>query len=676
MTFSGFLENQAGVGRNLSAGPTTGLGETISSSFDFTWKAHTTAAAIQYQGMPLNERNDQIKQRFGQDIYDITGLRKKYTNPSAEGRVAMAKEANDLIDDWITKGRIQEPERYAGIKTSAEIREEARKTVNISEAHMKEVMARNPSSVSRMTGGFIGGAGATLLDPPNLLTLPLGAGPVQGGLKGFAAARAILKAAVIDGTINAGVEAISQPAIMSWQKELGRRYGFGDAVENVALAFAGGSGLSAALRGLSRGINYAGSVSADVLDKIARSEKLPASVRDAASFMSRQAHIDEALPEGMIKTGEDLKVHRDTAQKVADEFENYRPPAQVKTPQFKDQATRADTSVSDRSSASSEKGAEGSNVDGTQDLPSNLTDFPSSFVTPKIDPSSLKANRILGTIDATSQSTIYHTTKKVDNLLKKASALLPELDQLTTRLSQAIDGLEAYPGRVKTKESLAAKVKKKGRGPETMPDILGGRLVADSPKAIYDAVDALGAMGRVLEVDDKLARGSGYRAVHVIMATDKGISAEIQIQPREIRDVQDIAHEKYYKKWDDFDGSTEKIAAAGRLDEYYADMKAQDKLFADAWAKWEARTGQGSEDMTDISPTERIQPVKMPEGLTPEASADRVAIAESDMKNLVDEIGDETITLDDGRAVSIKDFAEEIQAKKAVIEAMKTCRIA
>lgn len=663
MSLSGFLDGQAGVGRSLSAGPSTGLGETTSAAFDFTWKAHTTAAAIQYQGAPLNERNDQIKQRFDQDIYDITGLRTKYTNPSAEGRVAMAKEANEKIDDWILKGRAKEPERYAGIKTSAEIREEARKTVDASENHMNEIMARNPSALSRMTGGFVGGAAATLLDPPNLATLPLGAGAVQSGLKGFTAARAILKAAAIDGTINAAIEATSQPAIMAWQKELGRRYGFGDAAENVAFAFVGGAGISAALRSLSRGVNYAGSASMDVLNRIATNEKLPASIRNAAGFMSRQAHIDEALPEGMIKTGEDLKVHRDTAQSLVEDFENY-------------QLVSAARSSLDRSSTSSENGRDAGNSLGTQDLPSQDSGFPVTFSTPKTDPSVLKANRILGSIDDTSQATIYHTTKKVDNLLKKASAILPELEQLTDQLSKGIEGLTPYPGRVKTKESLTSKMKKKGRGVETMPDILGGRLVADTPEAIYAAVDRLNAGTRVVEIDDKMGRGSGYRAVHVVVATDKGISAEIQIQPREIREVQDMAHEKYYKKWDEFDGNTEKIAAAGRLDEYYADIQAQEKLFADAWSKWEERTGKGGqEDLTDIAPTERIHVAKAPEG-TVDAVADRVAIAENDMKALVDELGDEAILLDDGRSVSIKDFAEEIKAKKTVIDAMNSCRIA
>lgn len=670
MTFGGFLDGQAGAGRTLSVGPTADFADTVGASFDFTWKAHTTAAAIQYQGAPLNERNTLIKQRFGQDIHDITGTRKKYVNPTAEGHIRMQEEANEQIDGWIERGRAEFPEKYNGIKTTKEIRDEARKTVDISENHMNEIMARNPSALSRMTGGFIGGAGATILDPPNLATLPLGAGPVQGGLKGFAAARAILKAAAIDGVINAGIEATSQPAIMAWQQELGRRYGFGDAVENVAFAFAGGAGLSGLIRGLGRGVNYAGSVSADVLDRIASSERIPASVRNAASFMSRQAHIDESAPPGMIQTGEDLKLHRETAQKVADDFESY--------------ATSSATSSGDNLTASSEKTSAGPKDAGTQDLPSSregLSVSSSSLIRAKTDPSILKANSILGSIDTTSQSMIYHTIKKVDNLLKKATALLPEINAFTEGMSKDIPGLKAYPGRVKTKESLSAKMKKKGRGAETMPDILGGRLVADTPEAISAAVDRLRSSTQVIEIDDKLNRGNGYRAVHVIVATDKGVSVEIQIQPKEIREVQDEAHEKYYKKWDDYQTKNgidwKKLEEEGRYDEFMADNAASDRLFNDAWELWEARTGGARGDsFADMAPPERINELDLPEGLTPEVSADRVAIAESDMKALVDELGDEAIALDDGRMISVKDFAEEIKAKKAIIDAMNTCRIA
>lgn len=671
MSVAGLLTNQVSAGRGASRGPTAGLTETVPAVFGFTWKTMTTTAALQYQGFPLNERNDLIKKRFGQDIYDITKMREKYPNPSMEGRALMAKDANDAIDEWITQGRTSSPDKFNDIKTTAEIREEARKSADISEQHMNEIMLRNPSGLSRLMGGVIGGGVATILDFPNLATLPLGAGEIQSGLKGFAAARAILKAAAIDGVINAGVEVASQPAIMEWQKELGRRYGFGDAAENVAMAFVGGTALSGLIRGAGRGLNYAGSVSADMLDRIASSEKLPASVRDAAAFMSRQAHIDESAPPGMIKTGEDLVAWRNENQRLADSYENYAAFGSAET----GSEGSFSISASDKGSAPSSKGAEAGTAAASQVSPESLKPFP-SFETAKVEPSSLKANKI-GVIDQSSNAMIYHSIKKVDNLIKKAEALLPEVNALTKAIADEIQGLEQYPGRVKTRKSLTDKIRKKGRGAETMPDILGGRIVADNPRAMEAAVEKLKSIANIIEIDNKMGKSAdSYRGIHVIAMTDKGMSAEIQIQPREIRDVQDIAHEKFYKKWDEFGGDTENIKAAGRWDEFLSDMLEQKKLFAGANAAWEFRTKAAADKMTDVSSPEKIDVINMPEGLSPEVSADRVAIAEGDLKALTDELGDNVIALDDGRQISVREFADEIQGKKNLIEAMKSCRIA
>ncbi len=668
MTVAGFLENQAGVGRGLSVGPSTGMGDTIGAAFDFTWKAHTTAAAIQYQGQPLNERNDLIKQRFGQDIHDITGTRKKYTNPSFEGRIAMAKEANEGIDDFILKGRATDPDRFKDISTSGEIRENARKLVNASEAHMNEIMVRNPSALSRTIGGFVGAAGATLLDPVNLATLPFGAGEVQAGLKGFAAMRGILKAAAIDGTINAGVEAMSQPAIMAWQQELGRRYGFGEAAENVAMAFVGGAGLSGAIRGGARGIkgasNWLGSVSMDVLDRVASSDTVPMSVRQAAAFLSRQAHIDESAPPGLIKTGEDLKAHRDQTQRMVDEFENYKPTTLASSAESRDPLNMTSATVEP----------------GRQDLPSQTSDTapPSSFSRNRATTPPSKRTGDVSTsgksdLDInTSTGKIYHRVDNPATIKRLAKELAPELEGFLKDIVQDVQDARVYGVRVKEPDSLKAKAKR-GRKAQQISDYVGGRIVVDSPEAMDMVMRKLYDAGDVIDVDNFLdgTKSSGYRAVHYQVMSDKGVSVEIQIQPKEIRDVQDEAH-VIYKKWQNVgaDATAEELAAMTR------DRDAAKTMFDNAWAEWEARTGKAGEAMIDMMPTERIKVPELPEGMDPTVSADRVARAEADMKALVDELGDETFALDDGRTVSFKEFAEEVQGKKNLIEAMKTCRVA
>ncbi len=658
MSLSGFLTDQASNGRGLSLGPTAGLTDTIGASFDFTWKAHTTAAAIQYQGAPLNERNDQIKQRFGQDVFDITELRTKYPNPNTEGLARMSKEANERIDDWILKGRTEAPDKYKGIKTTREITDEARKMVDISENHMSEIMTRNPSAVSRFTGGMIGAMGATLLDPPNLLTLPMGAGEIQAGLKGFAAARAILKAAFVDGSINAAVEVANQPAIAEWQKTLGRRYGFGEAAENVGMAFFGGAGISGLIRGFGRGLGYAGSVSSNALDKIAESARLPASVREAARFMSRQAYIDESAPPGSINSGEDLRAHRDTAQRAVEDFENYRP---------------ADlSSVSDKIVPS--KKASAGDAPSTQALPSQTSDFspPSgAFTTRAMTPPS---NRTGGTVPSkarmedTPSPSEYHSVANLATLQKRAKALEPELKNFLDAVAQSVEGAKLYGVRVKTDESLALK---RGRGKElkNISDFVGGRIVVDSPEAMAAIAARIRDSADVIEFDNMLmGKPSGYRALHMQVMSDKGVSAEIQIQPAEIRAVQDKAH-VLYKKW-----QNEKITPANKA-AYLADAQAAKQMFDDAWSAYQGRTG-AKDTFTDMMPPERMTDIPKLEDGAEEITTERAAMAENDLKNIVEEIGDETIALDDGSVVSIKEYAEQIQGKKNLIEAMKTCRVA
>lgn len=591
MTIGGFLDGQAGAGRGLSVGPSSGLGETIGAAFDYTWKNYTTAAPIQYQGLPLNERNDLIKKRFGQDITDITGVKKKYPNPTAEGQVKMMQEANDLIDGWIEQGRVKMPEKYMGIKTSKEIRDDARKIAGISEQHMNEIMIRNPSAVSRTAGALVGGIGAAAVDPINAATMFFGAGEIQAGLKGFAAARAVMRAAVIEGTINAGIEAATQPTIAAWQKELGHRYGFAEAAENVGLAFAGGAALSGLIRGggalIRRGADYSGSVSADVLDTIASNEKMPQNVRDAASFMSRQAHIDESAPPKMIETVEDLKAHRETAQKVAEDFETYK--------------TRADMP---------EKTPEG-NQPKSLVQKEEIAKAPEKEITPEFK-QWFKDSQVKNTEGKPLM--VFHGTKKA-------------FDEFDIQASTNIGKQEGEGFYFTARKGLANKFAE-GEGGNIRPVYL-------NIKKPFDITSE--------KADKKL----------------KAIIHSKEYTPQQkTQSVKDAGYDGIVMRHED--GDT-----------WVAFDKEQIKPV------FSPEVQSGISEMGDLMPAERMQePPPLPESAASgDVPPERMAIAESEMKGLVDELGGAQIALDDGRMVSVADFNEEIQAKKAIIEAMNTCRL-
>lgn len=101
----------------------------------------------------------------------------------------------------------------------------AHETANLSTEEMKEAEYYSNSNWVG-TAGFLGGAGASFEDPLMLATMTLGA-PFGS---------TILKTVGIEMAIGAGAEAIVQPFVYSWQRELGQEYGLKEAVSAVAMS--------------------------------------------------------------------------------------------------------------------------------------------------------------------------------------------------------------------------------------------------------------------------------------------------------------------------------------------------------------------------------------------------------------------------------------------------------
>ena len=316
MTFSALLEGQVEMSRIPSLGPQI---DVTGAAFKFQRSNMNVDASLRLQGTRFGKRNDMVKQRFGKDPLDMFGIRNKYTNPTPNGRVKMNEENNKLLDDWILKGRKENPEKFEGLHTTDEIQEQAREEARIDKREFEEAIARSDGGIGSTLAAFSGGIGGSLTDPLNLATIPFGAG----------ASKSILKAAMIEGSINAGVEALSIPAIAAWQKEVGHKYGLGDALANVAGGFVGGAGVTTVIRGagpaFAKTRQYTGNASSYVLDKVANSTVMPASVRDAAKYLSRSSHIQESAPVPLA-TGAQKAQHMDKVKTVAREIEEYKNP--------------------------------------------------------------------------------------------------------------------------------------------------------------------------------------------------------------------------------------------------------------------------------------------------------------------------------------------------------------
>lgn len=334
MTIAGLLNaQQLTTGRGVALGPVTDTGDVFGASL-VSGYVQAGAGRIQHHELPIRKRNDIIKERFQRDIFEITGTEKPsfaFLSGTQRGKYNMAyEEATKKIDTFISEGRLKDPERFKDIRTTQEITEEAQRISGVTTARMNDVMSRNPSTISKVIGGFGGGMAGVMTDPLNAATMAFGAGEVNLALRGVPLAKAIAKAAAVDGSINAAVEAMQTPEMIRWQKTLGQEYGMKEAAANIALAGAGGFALSGVVRGAIPGIKsasgYTGSVSREIWDKIGASVKLPKSVRDASTYMSRAAHIDEGAPAAILKERRGETENREALKKTIDDIEAYKIP--------------------------------------------------------------------------------------------------------------------------------------------------------------------------------------------------------------------------------------------------------------------------------------------------------------------------------------------------------------
>lgn len=124
-----------------------------------------------------------------------------------------------------------------------------------------------------------------------------------------------------------------------------------------------------------------------------------------------------------------------------------------------------------------------------------------------------------------------------------------------------------------------------GRRPDTLTDYLGGRVVVDDPRMLDEVVRRLAQRYPNVEFDDFVVapRKSGYRAIHMQVVLDNGMTAEIQIIPREILDVLAIEHATY-EKWRNRTNLT-----LGELRQRWADKARTKAAYSQAYRQWQDR---------------------------------------------------------------------------------------
>lgn len=326
----------------------TGFTDVLTTGMVSTSYGMPNAMPRYERSQAYEDREKLITDRFGEEaieqartktreenpFLDPVGIAKSYADPDY-----YSKQFNKNLDSIVEQGRAADAERWQGIKTSNEIDEEVKATSRAAIDTAGEITSKAPT-FERIAGTLLGGFGGAMTDPINIATLPFGAG----------ASRSMLQAIGIDAVINAGIEAYQQPEVMRWQKELGYKYGIGDAIANVATAGAGAGIISGLARGTGPAVRAVGEAirlkSMPILERMAFSTALPSQVRDAAAYMSRVAHVDEEIPLGLKEAIEALRpparedgrqappvrdydvvaANRQNLQETQEAFRNYREP--------------------------------------------------------------------------------------------------------------------------------------------------------------------------------------------------------------------------------------------------------------------------------------------------------------------------------------------------------------
>jgi hypothetical protein len=186
-------------------------------------------------GAPKRDRNSEVF-RMIRDGEIPESVVQNFLDES--GSLSSVFNNTDALADYLIESG------YVDSQTTAEIDESIKEEIHFYEGLAADALSR--ASASGYLGMFAGGMHAGMLDPVNVavsLAIPA-AGPAST-LWGTAAKHAGIGAAA-----GLGAEALIQPVIMGYKKEVGLEYTFSDALTNASLsAIMGGtiSGASGAL---------------------------------------------------------------------------------------------------------------------------------------------------------------------------------------------------------------------------------------------------------------------------------------------------------------------------------------------------------------------------------------------------------------------------------------------
>lgn len=214
-------------------------------------------------------------------------------------------------------------------------------------------------------------------------------------------------------------------------------------------------------------------------------------------------------------------------------------------------------------------------------------------------PMNSMSNLPMGSKIPNSNRIIRQKHENFNDIFSAAEKSFPSFKKSLDDLKNSIPGISLVEYRIKDRSTAEKKSQQKGE-PNTLGDYIGGRIGYDNEEALNKIKEKLGKIA--FEQDDFInsennIRDDGYRAIHYQIPVGNGVSAEVQVMPREIADIHEKAH-ALYNKWKRFKPSY----TAQETNEKVKDYLKMRSLFDQAWEKYQTRGKKDKENAPILSP--------------------------------------------------------------------------
>jgi hypothetical protein len=150
----------------------------------------------------------------------------------AFGLPEVLAEQRNIFNENVNLAAERFPDKAAALNFYQPLEDQAKAIAGNAEAAADQAAARVNDPVARFGGQLFGGVGAMVHDPIQVVGLAAGAGPATGSSMAIRMLQTTLREALI----NAGLQALEEPAVQQWRAEIGLQSGLEPALENIGMA--------------------------------------------------------------------------------------------------------------------------------------------------------------------------------------------------------------------------------------------------------------------------------------------------------------------------------------------------------------------------------------------------------------------------------------------------------